>query len=71
MKPDERTLLDAMKTMRPACTADMPFTEPVFVHVGMNAKRGYYLLDKWCRKNWWECGVSLRSGWLTAEGLKA
>ena len=31
-------------------------------------KKQYYWLDKWTDKGFWEYGVSLRSGWLTAEG---
>lgn len=34
-------------------------------------KRQYYILDKWTRKGWWEYGVSLRSGWMTQEGIIA
>ncbi len=39
--------------------------------VDMIEKRAMAMLDKWDRKGWWEYGVSLRSGWLTAKGLVA
>lgn len=29
-----------------------------------------YYLDKWTIKNWWEYGVSLRTGWFTPEGIE-
>lgn len=32
------------------------------------SKRGLYILAKWVRRGWWDCGVSLRSGWLTPKG---
>ena len=28
-------------------------------------KRAHYWLEKWIRKGWFECGVSVRTGWLT------
>lgn len=31
-------------------------------------KRQYYLLEKWDDKGYWDCGVSVRSGWATDEG---
>ncbi len=32
-------------------------------------KRGLYILGKWEARGWWDCGVTLRSGWLTDKGL--
>jgi hypothetical protein len=34
-------------------------------------KRGFYLLDKWDAKGWWEYGVSLRCGWFTENAPEA
>lgn len=31
----------------------------------------HYYLSKWCNRNWWDYGVSLRGGWLTEDGVKA
>lgn len=31
-------------------------------------KRLWYWLGKWSDRNWWDYGVSLRSGWFTDEG---
>jgi len=36
---------------------------------GIDDKRVYYILEKWDRKGWYQCGVSLYSGWLTIEKL--
>ena len=30
--------------------------------------REAYVLGKWADRGWWEYGVSLRGGWLTADG---
>ncbi len=34
-------------------------------------KQEYGYLEKWTNKGFWEYGVSVRSGWLTREGLEA
>ena len=34
------------------------------------SKRFNYLAEKWTTKGYWECGVSLRTGWLTEEGVR-
>ncbi len=31
-------------------------------------KRAWYLLEKWCEKNWYEYGTTLDLGWITKEG---
>jgi len=31
-------------------------------------KRKGCILEKWNRKGYWDCGVTLRSGWLTQKG---
>lgn len=33
-------------------------------------KKLMYYLDKWIKKGFWECGVSVRSGWFTEEGIE-
>lgn len=66
MKTDELQLLQAV--------ADKPqgvFADGCFEPIGMHPKRGMYLLGKWASKGWWEYGVTLRSGWLTPEGIAA
>ena len=34
----------------------------------MHHKRAWYLLEKWCIKDWYEYGVTLDLGWLACEG---
>jgi hypothetical protein len=34
-------------------------------------KREAYILEKWEGRGWWDSGVSLRAGWLTAAGREA
>jgi hypothetical protein len=34
-------------------------------------KRAWYLLEKWCKKGWYDYGVNLELGWITEEGNKA
>lgn len=66
MKDDERRLLLA------AAAVDgqhpRPFIDDLSAHLGIHPKRGLYLAGKWSDKGWWEYGVTLRSGWLTAAG---
>lgn len=60
MKADERQMMEAAAAVGAYLQVpDLPG----------NPKRVEYVLDKWCRRGWWEYGVSLRSGWLTPEGL--
>jgi len=35
----------------------------------INHKRAMFILEKWCRKNWYEYGVTLDLGWMTPLGL--
>lgn len=37
----------------------------------MHHKRAWYLLEKWCGKDWYEYGVTLDLGWLTDKGIEA
>jgi hypothetical protein len=41
-----------------------------FPGLEMEPKRGYYLLEKWEERGWWEYGVSVRAGWFTPEGIE-
>lgn len=40
-----------------------------FEQVGINEKRACYLYDKWTGRGWADCGVTIRSSWLTEEGV--
>jgi hypothetical protein len=72
MKEDERRfLIDVYEKCR---SGTSPFdrispkkliNQPDFY---MHYKRAWYLLGKWCDKGWYEFGVALDCGWLTAEG---
>lgn len=68
MKPDERLLLlELARLPRPRAE----FATDVGVRLGLHVKRALYLLEKWADKRWWDCGVSLRTGWLTDAGQRA
>lgn len=69
MKPDEAAFLKELAASRPRPTREAPFATDIGVRLGLHPKRAHYLLEKWLDKGWWECGVSVRSGWLTGEGL--
>lgn len=76
MKPDEQKfLLEVYEQCR--CSYDQHIQEgnwprdiinsPGFL---MHYKRAWYLLEKWCRKDWYEYGVTLDLGWLTPRGIE-
>lgn len=62
MKPDERLLAVALSVER------QPDTIGITRTLGIPEKRWHYLLDKWADNGRWEYGVSLRTGWWTADG---
>jgi hypothetical protein len=66
MKLDEQKLLQAL-----AWRCDRAFVTDYFDVIGMNHKRGLGILEKWTEKGWWDYGVSVRSGWITYEGICA
>lgn len=76
MKPDEYKLLTTLAAMqgtnrlRPRDNDQHVFATTIGHELGIHPKRVCYLLEKWADKGWWECGVSLRTGWLTAKGLE-
>jgi len=58
MKEDERRLLDAVLSgASPESIADV-------------TPRWGYILSKWADAGLWNYGVSLRSGWLTSDGVE-
>ena len=68
IKPDDRAALEALAkagpyqggvAMRALCRA------------GTHPKRQHRLAEKWDDRGWWDCGMTLRSGWLTPEGHRA
>ncbi len=67
MKPDERALLKAMATVD---RRNVDF-DKVADRLGIPRDRADYLARKWSNKGWYDYGVSVRFGWLTAEGLEA
>lgn len=68
MKPEE---LDFLRRMIERANSN-PYkniigfweTEP------LPTRKWMYYLTKWTRKNWYEFGVSLRTGWFTPEGIE-
>ena len=69
IKADEVLFLKTLASERPRQTKG-PFATDIGVRLGIPVKRAEYLLKKWSRRGWWNCGVSLRSGWLEAPGLE-
>lgn len=67
MKKDEKQLLKECQRWEGAC---MPAMDIAFL-LEIDDKRAAYILNKWIKKNWYECGVSIRHGWLTKEGINA
>lgn len=66
MKPDERALLALLANRTHGiCVRD------VVIGSDVPLKRAHYLLMKWAKKGWYQYGISLDLGWLTAEGLRA
>jgi hypothetical protein len=70
VKPDERAFLLKLLAERPRQLAQGPYATDVGVSLGIHEKRALYLLRKWTGKSWWNWGVSLRGGWLTAKGIR-
>lgn len=71
VKADEIAFYAALRAMAPgAYGAGAPgllAIEEQARRLGIPEKRAFGLVEKWCRKNWWDYGVSLRGGWFTPE----
>ena len=68
MKSDEKGLLLALAEQPKDASRIMP--RDVAGHLGIPEKRAEYILNKWIGKGWFECGVSVFSGWLLPKGLE-
>jgi hypothetical protein len=75
MKPDERALLILVSKVHGGANKpnqhtgkDIPFLDAIGERIGMHPKRANGIGLKWTDKNWWNYGVTVRSGWLTPEG---
>jgi hypothetical protein len=68
MKLDERKFLIELGRVRPKQTVDGPTAEDVGLRLGLSTTRINFILNKWDIRGWWDCGVTLRSGWLTKLG---
>ena len=64
-KPDEVAALRALAKVPPYTSGVI---QRVFVEHGTHENRVYRLCEKWEDQFGWECGTSLRTGWLPAEG---
>lgn len=67
VKPDEIALRAKVGAADGKACAAWEASEALRMH----PKRLNAILEKWYGKGWWEFGVSLRSGWLTADGQLA
>jgi hypothetical protein len=60
---------------RPRQQYEGPYADKYATDIGMSLgmceKRADYILEKWERKGWWDSGVTVRTGWLTPQGLEA
>ncbi len=68
MKPDEIALLLAIATAD--CPRNGATVRDVVSDLRLHPKRARYLLEKWTRKGYYNYGVSLDMGWLTANGKR-
>lgn len=71
-RQDEVDLFNRLRAQRPlpykAIGSDV--AQHAMEDLGINVKRGYGLLDKWCRNGWIDYGVCL-PGWFTPEAPSA
>lgn len=68
MKRDEQLFLQRIYEIRtPEYTVRDIINEPDFP---IHYKRAWYILNKWIRNGWYDCGVTLDLGWLTMEGKR-
>jgi len=67
-KPDELALYAALRVTHsyPPDINRRPANE-VAQEMGMHANRLHAILEKWDDNDWWDYGVSLRTGWLTED----
>jgi hypothetical protein len=63
-KPDEIELFNRIKNK----SEDQTVRE-IVNEMGMNWKRAYYILTKWCGQDLYNYGVSPFAGWLEVEEL--
>lgn len=70
-KPDEIQFYAALRTLHKgpykSQQTGIPFADKVAEDLGIPEKRAYSLLNKWTDRDWWEYGVSMRSGWFTED----
>lgn len=71
MRVSERELAALVLERHAMPIDERPFVDEMAERIKMHTKRVHYILAKWDRKGWWTYGVSLRSGWLTDEGVRA
>jgi len=70
VKDDELRYMKALANLRTSSMSLDPLADYVAEQLGINHKRADYILRKWENKGWWDYGVSLRAGWLTADGMQ-
>lgn len=69
MKPDEAMFLKACQEQ---CQNTMGRRLPrdIYNELGMNWKRACAILAKWSRNGWYDYGVNVDLGWMTAKGME-
>ena len=73
MKPDERALAAALLVAHGGPDGhlrrqDIALADAIGARVGLHHKRVLYILEKWMGRDWWDYGVTCRSGWFTPAG---
>lgn len=74
-KPDEIAFYAELRVVHQGAYKNgqcwVPFADAIGEQLGMHEKRVYSLLNKWTDRDWWEFGVSMRSGWFTESAPEA
>jgi len=49
---------------------DVPFLDAISAKLGIGEERAEEICDEWYDNDWWDFGVSMRSGWFTDKGWR-
>lgn len=71
MKADERALLLAVFAESETKPPHRKHARYIAAGLGIHHKRADYLFEKWTGNGWYDYGVCVDLGWLTAAGKEA
>lgn len=66
-KSDEIRLYNLLRQRPGEHEKPLGLADDYFEAAQIHPGRGYYVLEKWADKGWWDYGVSLRGGWFTPQ----